>query len=84
MSGSPRKTYMEQNNMHNSFSPLREKKVFESVWGETDLSGTHGTCKHLPLSSPGYEEEKEENDKTNEKVQPSPDASLTNGKEKGQ
>ena len=65
MSGSPRKTYMEQNNIHSSFSPLR-KKILKNVWGETDLSGANGMCEHLPLLLPRFEEEEEEEkDKSN-------------------
>ena len=63
MSGSPRKTYMEQNNMHDSFSPLR-KKCSRNVWGETDLSDPQGRCEHLPQSSRGCQEEEEEKDET--------------------
>lgn len=58
MSGSPRKTYMAQNNMHSSFPPLR-KKCFKNAWRETDLSGPHGKCEHLPQPSLGCQEEEE-------------------------
>lgn len=76
MSGAPRKAYMEQNNMHDSFSPLR-KKCSKNVWGETDLSGPQGRREHLPQSSPGCQEE-EKKDETgshhflNEAAQPQP------------
>lgn len=50
MSGSPRKTYMAQNNMHSSFSPMRNK-CFKNAWGKMGLSDPRGKCEHLPQSS---------------------------------
>ena len=58
MSGSPRNTYMAQHNMRSNFPPLGEK-CFKNAWGDTDPSGPHGKCEHLPQPSPGCQEEEE-------------------------
>lgn len=58
MRGSPRKAHTEQDNMHNSLSPLR-KTCSKNVWGETDFSDLQGRWASISSRHPQGAEEGE-------------------------